>query len=198
MFKNFLMRIATVSLLAVLTLSSCLKDRKLPTDQGTTPPLIRDTISLLQPNTLRINELVASGSNLPDEFGQNSDWVEIFNPSNTSWVKITGGSTFLSDNRGNPTKYTITRDWYIPPRGYLIVFCNSRSSEGQFINTSFALSSAGEDFVIAYQENSSSSLVIIDEMSYTPYDFSKSIGLRPDGTGSTYYEMVMTPNAPNQ
>ncbi|MFN4300005.1 MAG: hypothetical protein ACK4EX_09815 [Thermaurantimonas sp.] len=194
------MKIVTVSLITVFALSSCLKDRKLNVDQGTNPPPppVRDTVSLLQPNMLRINELVASGSNLPDEFGQNNDWVEIFNPSNTSWVKLTGGKTFLSDSKGNPTKFAITRDWYIPPRGYLIVFCNSRNSEGQFINTSFGLSSSGEDFVISFQESSSSPLTRIDEMSYTPYDFTKSIGLRPDGTGNTYYEMVMTPNAPNQ
>ncbi|GCD77052.1 hypothetical protein JCM31826_05340 [Thermaurantimonas aggregans] len=194
------MKIATASLIALIALSSCLKDRKLPIDQGTNPPPppVRDTVSLLQSNTLRINELVASSSNLSDEFGQNSDWVEIFNPSNTSWVKVTAGKTFLSDSKGNPTKYAFTRDWYIPPRGFLIVFCNSRSSEGQFINTSFGLSSAGEDFVISFQESPSSPLVRVDEMSYAPYDFTKSIGLRPDGTGTTYYEMVMTPNAPNQ
>lgn len=177
-----------------------MKDRVLPSDPGgdPNPPPTADTIKVLQTNTLRINELVASGSNLADEFGQNNDWVEIFNPSFTSWVMLTGGKIYLSDNKGNPTKYSIQKDWYIPPRGFLIVFCNSRSTENQFINTSFGLSSSGEDFVIAYQESSGGPVVRVDEMSYLPYDFTNSIGLRPDGTGSTYVEMIMTPGAPNQ
>lgn len=190
-----------LSAFLVFVCVSCLKDRvlpELPGGGGVTPPNQRDTIEVLTVNTLRINELVASGSNLPDEFGQNNDWVEIFNPSNTSWVKLTGGKTFLSDSKGNPTKYGIQRDWYIAPRGFLIVFCNSRGSEGQFINTSFGLSSSGEDFLIAYQDGPGAPIVRVDEMSYTPYDFAKSIGLRPDGTGTEYVEMVMTPGAPNQ
>ena len=192
--------IKILSVFVLFTLLSCLKDRELPTDPGgdPTPPPMGDTIKALQSNTLRINELVASGSNLPDEFGQNNDWVEIFNPSFTRWVMLQGGRTFLSDSKSNPTKYTVTRDWYIPPRGFLIVFCNSRNSEGQFINTSFGLSSSGEDFVIAYQDPSAGPLVIVDEMTYLPYDFAKSIGLRPDGIGNTYLEMIMTPGAPNQ
>ncbi|MFN3952422.1 MAG: hypothetical protein ACK4KT_08480 [Thermaurantimonas sp.] len=192
--------IKVVSVFALLTLLSCLKDRVLPSDPGSdpTPPPLADTIKALQINTLRINELVASGSNLPDEFGQSNDWVEIFNPSFTRWVKLTGGKTFFSDNKGNPTKYTVSKDWFIPPRGFLIVFCNSRNTEGQFINTSFGLSSSGEDFLIAYQDEAGGALVLVDEMTFLPYDFAKSIGLRPDGIGNTYLEMIMTPGAPNQ
>jgi hypothetical protein len=183
-----------------IVMVSCLKDRILPLAPGgdPPPPPLADTVKVLTEGVLRINELVASGSTLPDEFGQNNDWVEIFNPAFNKWVMLEGWKTFLSDSKNNPTKYAVQKDWYIPPRGFLILFCNSRGVENQSINTSFGLSSSGEDFVIAYRSNPGETLVIVDQMTYTPYDFTRSIGLRPDGVGTTYFEMIMTPGAPNQ
>lgn len=87
--------------------------------------------------TLRINEFMSSNSGtLPDEDGDYSDWIELYNPG-PSQVKMEGWG--LSDNRSNPFK------WVFPaitaePGEYILVWASGKDrkpSQGQRVNGLF-------------------------------------------------------------
>ena len=186
---------ALLSVLFVLFLSACLKDRKIPgLEQLPINP--GDTTSTIQPGDLRVNELVAHGSNEPDEFGVPEDWVEIYNTTDF-WIRTQPENFWLSDDKSNIQKYTVRNTWFIPPKGFLLYFANGRGVEGGFINTSFGLSRAGEDCVIAWRNPGSTDIIVIDQMSYTDFPTGQSLGLRPDGNDTIYFKMIPTPGKKN-
>jgi hypothetical protein len=93
-----------------------------------------------------ISEFMASNSEVfLDGDGQFSDWVEIYNPDETS-VNLEGWS--LTDSAANLTKWTFPAV-EIPARGYLLAMCSGNpvpgytDSEG-LAHASFRLSSVGE------------------------------------------------------
>ncbi|NIP94495.1 MAG: lamin tail domain-containing protein, partial [Akkermansiaceae bacterium] len=78
----------------------------------------------------------------PDGEGNDSDWIEIFNPDDLS-IDLSGYR--LEDGESSWTFPTVRID----PGGFLVVFASGQSlpgqvDEGGFLHTSFRLSSAGE------------------------------------------------------
>ena len=90
-----------------------------------------------------ISEFLASNdSELADEDGEFSDWIEIHNPDA---VAVNMGGWHLTDNATNLDKWTFP-NVTIPAGGYLVVFASNkdRAVAGQELHTDFRLSSEGE------------------------------------------------------
>ncbi|GAA5494505.1 hypothetical protein Rhal01_00667 [Rubritalea halochordaticola] len=90
-----------------------------------------------------ISEFLASNdSELADEDGEFSDWIEIYNPDSTT---INLGGWHLTDNATNLDKWTFPST-VLPAGGYLIVFASDkdRAVSGSELHTGFKLSSGGE------------------------------------------------------
>lgn len=119
------------------------------------------TLCLLMPHLLsageinpsspvRINEIMASNSSvLADEDGDFSDWIELYNSSDSP-VNLAGWS--LTDNPENRFKWVFPEVW-LHAGSCLIVFASEkdrRTSSG-FLHTNFKLSASGE-FLGLYNE----------------------------------------------
>jgi len=90
-----------------------------------------------------ISEILASNKySLKDQFGQNSDWIELYNNS-SSTINLLNWS--LSDDSTLPQK------WKFPavslaPGQYMIVFASEKNirETGSYLHTNFKLSASGE------------------------------------------------------
>lgn len=90
-----------------------------------------------------ISEFVASNSTgLPDEDGDHSDWIELFNTSGGT-VNLNGW--YLTDNASNLTKWRLPAT-NLPPNGFLLVFASgkNRATPGLPLHANFSLSAGGE------------------------------------------------------
>ena len=83
---------------------------------------------------------------LPDEDGDYSDWIEIYNPTDTA-VDLAGW--YLTDDLGEPTQ------WQFPaveldPAEFLIVFASgkNRTTPDSELHTNFQLEKDGEDLAL--------------------------------------------------
>lgn len=79
---------------------------------------------LLQPllASVVINEFMASnGSSVVDEQFRHEDWIELYNSGNDT---VDLGGWGLSDNAGNPFKWTFPEGTLIAPQGFLLVWAS--------------------------------------------------------------------------
>jgi hypothetical protein len=99
-------------------------------------------IPALAQDLLRINEFAAvNGGILPDENGDDSDWIELYN-AGTNTVDLTGW--FLTDNAANLTKWKFPTTNQ-PPNSYLIVFASGKNRRvpGAPLHSNFKLGASG-------------------------------------------------------
>ncbi|MDB4799242.1 lamin tail domain-containing protein, partial [bacterium] len=92
---------------------------------------------------LVISEFMASNqSGLRDEDGDDEDWIEIYNPGNSS-VDLAGWH--LTDDRNNLAKWTFP-ELVLGPSKSLVVFASdkNRKVSGAELHTNFKLSTSGE------------------------------------------------------
>ena len=90
-----------------------------------------------------ISEIVAANDNsLKDNFGEDSDWIELHNPGSEPANLLGWG---LSDELESPLKWTFP-DVSIPPGEFLLVHAsgNNIADPSRPLHTSFRLSRAGE------------------------------------------------------
>ena len=108
-----------------------------------------------------INEFMASNDswNVPGDFGDQPDWMEIYNTGETA---IDMGGWYVTDDLADPAKYQLPTDkpelTTVPPHGFLAIICDG---VGEDLHTSFKLSSGGEDIGI-----SEDGITITDGYSY--------------------------------
>ncbi len=91
-----------------------------------------------------ISEFQASNSaTLPDEDGDSSDWIEIFNPDGTV-ADLSG--YYLTDDPALLTKWRFPATTTLAPSSFLLVFASDkdRAVAGSQLHTNFKLSSNGE------------------------------------------------------
>jgi hypothetical protein len=90
---------------------------------------------------LLITEFMASNSStLDDEDGDQSDWIEIYNPG-TAAVNLNGW--YLTDDAANLTKWVFPAI-VINPGAYLVVFASDKNRTTLPMHTNFKLSAGGE------------------------------------------------------
>jgi hypothetical protein len=137
-----------------------------------------------------INEFMSSnGSSIKDEDGNNEDWIELFNASESS-VNLEG--FYISDRQNNPKKWAFP-NIEIAAKEYLVIFAsnkNRRNPDGR-LHTNFAISASGEDLVLS---NEAGILQIIPAIA-VPRD--KSYGFQRDGQEPLVIFDVPTPGARN-
>jgi CotH kinase protein/Lamin Tail Domain/Chitobiase/beta-hexosaminidase C-terminal domain/Secretion system C-terminal sorting domain len=96
---------------------------------------------LINAQSIIINELMSSNySFLADEDGDYPDWIEIYNPNDTS-INLFNYS--LADNNESLT------EWYFPstilsPKSYLLIFASGKNRINNYFHTDFKLKSSGE------------------------------------------------------
>ena len=97
-------------------------------------------VTLLPP---RINEFMADNENsLSDEDGDDSDWIEIYNPNDYG---LDLGEFYLTDNPANLLQWRFPNG-RVPRRGFIVVFASQKSRrdvDGEW-HTNFRLDTDGE------------------------------------------------------
>jgi hypothetical protein len=155
--------------------------------------LTGNTVSGSLPQIL-INELQASNlTTITDDFGEYGDWFELFNPNPVA-VDLAGW--YVSDDPANPTKYQFApsgTDAVVPAGGWLLVWADNQSAQGN-LHTNFALSSTnGENVVLTGPDG----ITIVDQIAFGPQDDDVSFGRATDG-GLPWVEFAQpTPGASN-
>ncbi len=128
--------------------------------------------------TLFLNELQAANAGSPvDENGEADDWFEIYNP-NAFAVDLAGW--YVSDALADLTKYrfsTTGTDAIVPANGWLLVWADNQSAQGN-LHTNFSLSSTnGEDLVLVGPDG----VTVVDQISFGPQASGVSFGRQTDG-----------------
>ncbi|MFN0013947.1 MAG: CotH kinase family protein [Saprospiraceae bacterium] len=126
--------------------------------------------------TLAINEVMASNSvTITDPQGDNDDWIELFNKSNSP-IDLAG--YYLTDNPTNLTKCQIPSSVIIPANGYLIIWADEDSSDGP-THCNFKLSASGEQ-VLLLDPN----LNLVDSVTFGAQQTDMGYARVPNGTGN--------------
>lgn len=141
-----------------------------------------------------ITEFMASNSTtIDDGLGGSSDWVEIYNSSNSA---IDLGGWHLTDNDSNPTKWTFPTT-ILESQQYLLVFASNQATAGfidpsGYRHTTFALSAGGEYLALTDPAGA-----VVSEFApeYPPQSTDISYGI--DDTGAAVYFTNPTPGAAN-
>jgi len=137
---------------------------------------------------LYINEWMASNSSIisdPD-FDDTGDWIELFNDYNDP-IDISG--YFLTDNFGNPTKWTFPSGSIIEANSFLLIWADGRN-EG--IHASFKLSKEGEEIGLY-----NSDTLLMDEITYSHQKTNISMGRNSDGSSGIGFFEEPTPGNSN-
>lgn len=125
------------------------------------------------------------------------DWFELFNPNPAS---VNLGGFHLTDNLGNPTKFTIPSNTVIAARGFLLVWADENSSQNLATNSdhlhvNFRLNNDGEVLGLFAPDGLSPQHTV----TFGPQFVNVSQGLFPDGAvGTSYFMTNWTPRASNR
>lgn len=144
--------------------------------------------------TLFLNELQAANGGSPvDENGEADDWFEIYNPNATD-VDLAGW--YVSDAAADLTKYRFSltgTDAIVPANGWLLVWADNQSTQGN-LHTNFSLSSTnGEDLLLVGPDG----VTIVDQVSFGPQAVGVSYGRQTDGGTPWVTFETPTPGASN-
>ncbi len=135
-------------------------------------------------NGILINEFLTSNAsaNLDSEFGNYSDWIELYNSENYS-INISG--FYLTDDLDNSTKWKIPDNTIIEANGFLLFWADGENTGN---HTNFKLNSDNGEIGI-FNNNA----LFINEVSYDSQLTDISWGRQPDGTFTSYYFANPTP-----
>ncbi|HHY86396.1 MAG TPA: hypothetical protein GYA07_12825 [Verrucomicrobia bacterium] len=142
-----------------------------------------------------INEWMADNSStISDPLdGKFSDWFELYN-AGADPVDLSGFT--LTDNLGNPNKWTIPDGVIIQPGEFLLVWADNepdQNGQGPHLHADFALSLGGEAIGL-FAPNG----LPVATVTFGPQTSDVSEGVWPDGGINRYFMTTPTPGAPNQ
>jgi hypothetical protein len=144
---------------------------------------------------LTINEIGSSKSEKAvDEFGEQDDWVEIFNSSNDP-IDISG--LFISDDTGNQLKHLISddfRNWTLAPGAYQIFWADEQTIQGRN-HLPFKLSAGGES--IHLYQLTAGVITEISGVNFPSMSEGYSYARLPDGYGPFRITQNLTPGNQN-
>ncbi len=137
---------------------------------------------------LVLNEFMADNETTEaDQDGEFDDWIELYNNSNAD-INLSGFS--LSDDLGEPTKWSFPEGTSIAANGYLMIWADEDNDQDG-LHADFKLSAGGETLLLTDQETA-----LIDSVSYSDQEADISHGRFPNGTGA-FQDMNPTFNAEN-
>jgi len=138
---------------------------------------------------LLINEVCSDNETIiTDEFGDESDWIELYNAGSAT-VDLAG--YYLSDNADDAQKWTFP-SITIAPSEYLLIFASEEDVFDTYPHTNFKLSKDGE--VLIFSDPSGN---VVDQIQIPDLEEDNSYGrLASDQTTWSYYANP-TPGAAN-
>lgn len=153
---------------------------------------------------IKVNEVSANNTIFVSETWKRSDWIELYNTTDTP-LDVAG--LFLTDDADQPLKYQIVKNsdvcnTIIPAGGHLIVWADGLSSEPtqNQLHANFKLSNSsdlqviaisGDAFVsnnAAYFDKHPEMRTFVDGLSYSAHRGDETVGRYPDG-GKDFYRM---------
>ena len=140
-----------------------------------------------------INEYSCSNSSGPtDAFGEQEDWVELYNASGSA-IDISG--YYLSDKSTNPTKWQIPAGVSVPANGYTMVYGSKRDQvSGAELHPNFSLTQTKGEWIILANDLGN----IVDELQITQMTKQDhSVGRSTDGAADWKLFTTPTPNSAN-
>lgn len=143
-----------------------------------------------------INELMARNANgIKDEFGDDDDWIEIYNPGSNP-VNLAG--YYVSDTNNLEDYYRIPQSnaakTTVPAGGYLILWADGEPAEGPN-HLPFKLNNGGEAVFLGTFSNGSVS--VVSQVVFPKLERDVSYGRYPNGTGAYRLLSDPTPGAAN-
>jgi hypothetical protein len=137
---------------------------------------------------LYINEFLASNATIIEDpdYGEYSDWLEIYNAGNET-VNLNG--YYITDNLDNFIKWQIQQDIYIIPGGFVIIWADDINSG---VHTNYKLAQEGEEIGL-YSPGG----FLIDSVTYKMQYTDISRGRKNDGSSEWAYFSEPTPGAAN-
>jgi hypothetical protein len=146
--------------------------------------------SAITTSNLVINEFCADNYNvIQDNAGEYDDWIELYNPSESS---IDLGGMYLTDKPENLTKWQFPEGITIGAGEYLLIWCDEDQEQGD-LHTNFALSANGEFIGLT----SSDGVIVIDSISFGPQKTDISCGRFPDASSNWRFFTSPTPGTSN-
>ena len=141
-----------------------------------------------------VNEFVATGSTEVNEFGLATDWIELYNTTDST-INFANTNYYITDDSTQPDKFVINR-LSIPGKGYLVLFCDDSARITTQIHTNFGLSKTGE-FIGLFRKKNSGAFDTLTWHPFGPQNTNVSEGRYPDG-GTTWTNFsVPTPGSSN-
>ncbi|MDF1699425.1 MAG: CotH kinase family protein [Saprospiraceae bacterium] len=137
---------------------------------------------------LYINEWMASNSSVisdPD-FDNTGDWIELFNDFNDP-IDISG--YYLTDNLGQPTKWSFPEGIVIEANSFLLIWADG---ENIGLHASFKLTKAGEEIGLYDKDEN-----LLDEISFQHQRTNVSMGRANDGSSTFGFFQEPTPGLSN-
>jgi hypothetical protein len=144
------------------------------------------------PLTVVINEWMAGNTLtlLDPVTGKYSDWFELYNYG-TNTADLTG--YYLTDNLTNEFKVQIPFGYTIPPHGFLLVWADSKNTNGTpELHVNFKLSKTGESIGLFGSDGTP-----VDYINYGPQTDDVSEGRYPDGSLNRFFMSTPTPRTNN-
>ncbi len=136
-----------------------------------------------------INEILSLNNNtILDDFGERSDWIELYN---TSEETVDIGSWYLSDDENNVLKW-IFPDTSICPHGFILIFCSGRDTLSGYLHSSFKLKSSGEPVFLSDAYHN-----LVDYFLPVSLENDVSYGRKTDGSPEYAYFFKTSPGATN-
>lgn len=124
-------------ILAILLFCGCEKE-------GWTGP----AEEVVEPRRLVISKVVAHGSERWNEFGENADWIELYNPGKT--IRLEAGSWFLSDDATSaPLKFELP-EMEFASLERTVIWCDGLDITADEVHTNFALSDKDVNIRLSY------------------------------------------------
>lgn len=136
-----------------------------------------------------INEVCSDNETiLEDEFGNYSDWIELYN-SGDNTINLTG--FFLSDDEDDLQKWSIPA-LSIPAQGFLLIYASAQDGLFLSAHTNFKLSSDGEALILSDPNGE-----ILDQLYIPALLNDESYGRQPDGSPDFNYLVHPSPLSSN-
>ncbi|HEX9971339.1 MAG TPA: CotH kinase family protein, partial [bacterium] len=139
---------------------------------------------------LFINEFMATNTIILDEYGEDDDWIEIYNGDHAA-VNLKG--MFLTDDLTRPQRWMLP-DTTLQAGEFLLIWADGDTSQGA-LHANFKLSAGGEQ--IGLFASLAMGNAPIDTLSFGPQTINISYGRYPDASKNWMF-MLPTPCASNK
>jgi len=143
-----------------------------------------------------INELQSRNSTIESDTNKKSDWVELYNGSETD-EDLAG--FFISDDAASPKKAMLASLAVVPANGFLVLWLDDTMVSGTPLHFPFKLSGDGDHFLLSDPKGNVIRKVALpaDPTGTDTTVPDVSYGAYPDGSTTYSWCSTPTPGAPN-